>query len=111
VNANSEPVIDTPIESGSFGFEAVFHAQYSHIARIIARVVKIRFRAEDLAAEVFWKLWKTPRALGPNVSGWLYRTAMRVGLDSSSQQCRREKYERMFDFLGSADAGATPRCE
>jgi RNA polymerase sigma-70 factor (ECF subfamily) len=46
--------------------------------------------------EVFWKLWRSPNAQGPNTRGWLYRAAVRVALDELRKQMRREKYERLF---------------
>jgi RNA polymerase sigma-70 factor (ECF subfamily) len=96
VDAKSEPMAD--IAAVGFDFETVFHAQYSRIAKVIARVVRDPGRAEELAVEVFWKLWQTPRAHGPNACGWLYRTATRIGLDELRRQIRREKYERFFGF-------------
>jgi len=98
VNADSEPVAEIPFEGVTFDFEAIFRAEYSRIAKVIARVVRDPARAEELAAEVFWKLSRTPKAQGPNSSGWLYRTATRLGLDELRKQSRREKYERLFGF-------------
>jgi len=105
VNAKSEPMADIAADPVGFDFEAVFHAQYSRIAKVIARVVRDPGRAEELAVEVFWKLWQTPKAQGPTACGWLYRTATRVGLDELRRQIRREKYER---FFGSPHATPTP---
>jgi DNA-directed RNA polymerase specialized sigma24 family protein len=65
----------------AFDFEATFRSQYDRVARVIARVVKDRARAEELAVEVFLKFWRSPRAQGENAEGWLYRTAIRQGLD------------------------------
>jgi RNA polymerase sigma-70 factor (ECF subfamily) len=84
------------VEAPGFEFEAVFHAHYGRIARVIARVVKDPGRAEELAVEVFWKLWRNPGAQGLNTPGWLYRAAVRVALDELRKQSRREKYERLF---------------
>jgi RNA polymerase sigma-70 factor, ECF subfamily len=96
VNADSEPIPYFPQDAASFDFELVFHSQYSRIARVIARVVRNPARAEELAAEVLWKLSRTPKAQGANTSGWLYRTATRMGLDELRRQLRREKYEPLF---------------
>ena len=54
------------MESGelSFDFEAFFHAHYAGAARAVARVTGDSARAEDLAAEALWKLWRTPKAHG-----------------------------------------------
>lgn len=84
-----------PVETqaGSFDFEAFFHAHYERIARVIARVVGDHARAEDLAAETFWKLWRTPRAHGASAGGWLYRTAVRMALNDLRSGRRRRHYE------------------
>lgn len=81
-----------------FDFEAIFQAQYDFIARVIARVVRDPARAEELAVEVFLKLWKTPQAHG-NPEAWLYRTAVRRGLDELRRRVRRGRYERLAGFL------------
>jgi len=82
----------------AFDFEATFRSQYDRVARVIARVVKDRARAEELAVEVFLKFWRSPRAQGENAEGWLYRTAVRQGLDELRQRARRSRYERLLGF-------------
>ena len=98
MNADSEPIAEIPIEPAAFDFEAVFLAEYPRIVRIVGRIVKDPARAEDLAMEVFWKLWRKPRRKVADAGGWLYRTAVRAGLDELRKQSRREKYERLFSF-------------
>jgi RNA polymerase sigma-70 factor (ECF subfamily) len=89
----------------AFDFESTFRAQYDRIARVIARVVKDRARAEELAVEVFLKFWRSPSAHGEKAEGWLYRTAVRKGLDELRQRTRRSRYERL---LGLGRAVPTP---
>ena len=84
-------------QADSFDFEAFFHAHYERIARVIARVVGDHSRAEDLAAEAFWKLWRTPRAQGEDAGGWLYRTAVRMGLNELRSGRRRLRYEALAE--------------
>jgi RNA polymerase sigma-70 factor (ECF subfamily) len=96
VNVKTDPIDVIATGSAAFDFEAVFLAHYARIARVVARVVKDRARAEDIAVEVFWKLWQTPRAQGANVNGWLYRVATRMALDELRKQTRREKYEHLL---------------
>ena len=84
-------------QADSFDFEAFFHAHYERIARVIARVVGDHSGAEDLASEAFWKLWRTPRAQGENAGGWLYRTAVRMGLNELRSGRRRLRYEALAD--------------
>jgi RNA polymerase sigma-70 factor (ECF subfamily) len=83
------------IQAGSFDFDAFFEVHYERIARLIARVVGDHGLAEDLAAEAFWKLWRTPRAHGGPAGGWLYRTAVRLGLNELRSGRRRQHYEAL----------------
>jgi RNA polymerase sigma-70 factor (ECF subfamily) len=76
-----------------FDFETFFHAHYDRIARAVARVVGDPARAEDLAVEAFWKLWRNPRAQGNQAGGWLYRTAIRMALNELRRNARRNRYE------------------
>lgn len=88
--------MSTEAPADSFDFEAVFHAQYRRIARVIFRVIQDPSRAEELAVDVFWKLWRHSSAQGPQFAGWLYRSAVRVAVDELRKRARREKYERWF---------------
>ncbi|HXU49792.1 MAG TPA: sigma factor [Candidatus Binatia bacterium] len=89
----------------AFDFEAVFRAHYPRIARVIARVVRDPARSEELAVEVFLKLWRSPRAQGDKAGGWFYRVAVRKALDDLRRQARRARYERLF---GSGQTLANP---
>jgi RNA polymerase sigma-70 factor (ECF subfamily) len=93
VNAQSEGVSRLETEEETFDFEATFHAEYARIARVIARLVQDPARAEELAVETFWKLLQKPGAQGPQVGGWLYRTAVRMGLDELRRRKRQVRYE------------------
>jgi RNA polymerase sigma-70 factor (ECF subfamily) len=105
--------VDAPVEAltagkgqeSPFDIETVFRAQYGRIARVIARVVRDPARAEELAVEVFLKLWRNRRAQGEKANGWLYRSAVRMGLDELRRQERRARYERL---LGLGNRVRTP---
>ncbi|HWD00539.1 MAG TPA: sigma-70 family RNA polymerase sigma factor [Candidatus Sulfopaludibacter sp.] len=83
------------IQAEPFDFDEFFHAHYARIARAIARVVGDRARAEDLAAEAFWKLWRRREAHGEKAGGWLYRTAVRLALNELRGSRRRTRYEQL----------------
>ncbi len=89
----------------SFDFEAFFLTHYERIARAVARVVGDPARAEDLALEAFWKLWRNPGAHDERAAGWLYRTALRLGLNELRRNGRRARYEGMAE---PAPAPLTP---
>jgi RNA polymerase sigma-70 factor, ECF subfamily len=83
--------METP--EASFDFEAFFHAHYQRIARAIGRVVGDHARAEELAVEAFWKLWRNPTAQGEKAGGWVYRTAVRLALNELRRHARSARYE------------------
>jgi RNA polymerase sigma factor (sigma-70 family) len=85
-------------------FEDTFAACYGRIARVVARVVADRGRAEEIAVDVFLKWRRHPEVRGERVAGWLYRTAVRMGLDELRRQARRARYERLFAAFRSAPA-------
>src|SRR5271163_3456599 len=85
-------------EPAPFDFEPTFRAQYERIARVIAGVVHDPARAEELAVEVFLKLWRNPQAHGEKADAWLYRTAVRKALDELRRRTRRTRYESLFGF-------------
>lgn len=88
-----------------FDFESFFYAQYGRTARAIARVIRDPARAEELAVESFWKLWRHPRAHGEKAGAWLYRVAVRVALNELRRQARSDRYESLSD---APAAGLTP---
>ena len=104
VDAPSEPGAESSVSTESkdqaiqFDIEATFREQYERIARVIARVVRDPARAEELAVEVFLKLWTNKKAQGDRTQGWLYRVAVRMGLDELRRQTRRTRYERLLGF-------------
>jgi RNA polymerase sigma-70 factor (ECF subfamily) len=101
VDATSEALSETETGKVSFDLESIFRLKYAHIARVIARIVRDRARAEELAVEVFLKLWRTRQAHGDKAAGWLYRTAIRTALDELRRTARRARYERLFGFARS----------
>ena len=77
-------------------FEALFVKYYPRIVGTLRRIVGDHGRAEDLASEVFLKLYRRPFAQDPdaNVAGWLYRTATNLGIDALRATARRNSFEQ-----------------
>ena len=77
-------------------FEALFVKHYPQIVAVLRRIVGDHGRAEDLASEVFLKLYRLPLAQDPdsNVGGWLYRTATNLGIDALRAAARRNSFEQ-----------------
>jgi RNA polymerase sigma factor (sigma-70 family) len=75
--------------------EKVFRDQYPRLINLLARITGDRYRAEELASEVFCKLAARPALFRPqnNLEGWLYRTAMNLGLDALKMNLRSMRNE------------------
>jgi len=101
VDALSDGVVEVSDARG-LDLEAVFRAQYRHVARIIARVIRDRGRAEELAVDVFLKWSRNRRPQDENTEAWLYRAAVRTGLNELRRETRQTRYERLFDFARKA---------
>ena len=77
-------------------FEALFVKHYPRIVGILRRIIGDHGRAEDVASEVFLKLYRRPLGQGSdaNVGGWLYRTATNLGIDALRAATRRNNFEQ-----------------
>jgi len=77
------------------GFERIFITQYRRVYELLVRLVGSHSQAEDLANEVFWKLYnQQPGAqLWSNPEKWLYRTATNAGIDALRASRRRKQHE------------------
>jgi len=100
VDASELTIVKNATTTDAFDFEAVFKDDYRSVTRLIARVVRDSGRAEELAVETFWRLWRTPSAHGESARGWLRRTAVRLAIDELRRRARRERYERFWPFGG-----------
>lgn len=98
MNTPGEAVAEAKAEDLPFDLETVFCAQYERLARLIARIVRDRGRAEELAVEVFLKLSRNPK-VRENTEGWLYRVAVRMALDELRRQSRWQRYQHFLSFV------------
>ena len=76
-------------------FRELYLEHYQRVVGVLLRLVGGHAEAEELANEVFWKLYRQ-RLLpdpGGNVGGWLYRTATNLGIDAVRSAARRRQYE------------------
>ena len=71
-------------------FEELFLATYPRLVSILRRMLGDCGRAEELANEAFLKLHTAvlPPAAKKNLPGWLYRTAMNLGIDDLRARSR-----------------------
>jgi RNA polymerase sigma factor (sigma-70 family) len=87
---------------GRMDIETVFQVHYERIARVIARVLRDPSRAEELAVEVFLKWSRNPSGQGESTQAWLYRVAVRAGLDELRRETRRTRRRSLLRFVGYA---------
>lgn len=97
-------------------FEALFLRHYDMVYGVLFRLLGSREEAEDGAQEVFLKLYQRPAAHGQNVAGWLYRSALRLGLNrlrSDQRRARREQIAgpELHPLSPSAEAEAQRRAD
>lgn len=78
------------------GLEEIFRLQYPRLVSLLVRITGDRGRAEELASEVFYRLSARPALFRPenNLEGWLYRTAVHLGLDALRMEERRRRKEQ-----------------
>jgi RNA polymerase sigma-70 factor (ECF subfamily) len=105
VNGRSKALAEMGTAEAPFDFEAFFYAHYDRTARAIARVIRDPARAEELAVEAFWKLWRHSGAHGDKAAGWLYRVAVRAALNELRRQARSDHYESLS---GASEGTPTP---
>jgi RNA polymerase sigma-70 factor, ECF subfamily len=97
VNARGKALAEMGTAEAPFDFETFFYAHYDRTARAIARVIRDPARAEELAVEAFWKLWRHPRAHGEKAAAWLYRAAVRMALNELRRQTRSNRHESLAE--------------
>jgi RNA polymerase sigma-70 factor (ECF subfamily) len=75
---------------------------YRRLARLLFRITRDLARAEEIASEAFWRLYRSPPASHDNLEGWLYRTGLRLALDHLRNERRRARYEALAAVVGLA---------
>ena len=94
-------------------FERLFLDHYPRLVKTLLRLVGNPGQAEELAADAFYRLhqhrdrpyWNEQ---GPdeNPAGWLYRTAMNLGLDALRSNARRSRREERAQREGAGNETA-----
>lgn len=95
-------------------FDQLFSQHWPRVCAVLFRLVGDRDEAEDLAIEVFWRLYRDPPSStsDDHLAGWLYRVATNLGLNALRGRRRRVHYEERGALLHpNADAGPNPATE
>jgi len=99
----------TQLQAGDgASFEALFHRHYDRVYGILYRLLGNKSDAEDVAQQVFLKLYHVPRRVRfqgdeVNVAGWLYRVAVNTGYNTLRSQQRRQKWQERLGWLWPFD--------
>ena len=88
---NEESAVDSPTTE----FEQLFLEHYPRLVRILIRLVGNSGQAEELAADAFYRYHRhqAEEGIEGHPAGWLYRTAMNLGLDALRANSRRVRRE------------------
>ena len=90
-------------------FRSVFLQHYSRIVAILIRLLGDRSRAEEVANDAFWRLYRQPALqVNGNIGGWLYRTATNLGIDALRASGRRRQYEEAAGESGDDGKSSNP---
>src|SRR4051794_8391190 len=87
---------ETTAEPASDGeFERLFLEHYPRLVRTLLRLVGNSGQAEELASDAFYRLHqhRSQNRAEENLAGWLYRTAVNLGLDALRANSRRTRRE------------------
>jgi RNA polymerase sigma factor (sigma-70 family) len=97
-----------PEFSTDHGFETLFREHYPRLVKTLLRLVGNPAQAEELAADAFYRLHqhRSQHRSEENLAGWLYRTAMNLGLDAMRANSRRSHREEQAQREGPASETA-----
>jgi RNA polymerase sigma-70 factor (ECF subfamily) len=85
-------------------FEGLFVEHYPRLVKTLVRLTGDHGQAEEVAAEAFCKLYKHwPME---NSAGWLYKTAMNLGLDTLRANSRRVRREERVGQQAARNEGS-----
>lgn len=95
VRAKLSENISNPSEEERF--QDLFKQHYAHVVRKVLIIVKEQSIAEDIAQEVFIKLYHTDRNTIENLTGWLTKVAVNTAYNhirtEKRHHARKEKQE------------------
>jgi len=100
----SLPVAGAALTSDDGVFEDLFLEHYPRLVKTLLRLVGNHGQAEELAADAFVRLHRHRAQYhsDENPAGWLYRTAMNLGLDALRTNSRRSRREEKAQREGLA---------
>jgi RNA polymerase sigma factor (sigma-70 family) len=93
LSSTAPSVSSAPSKLSPEAFEELFLSTYPRLVALLRRLLGDSGRAEEIANEAFLKLHNTalPPSVRANVPGWLYRTAMNLGIDDLRARSRHTR--------------------
>lgn len=104
----------TRLQSGDAeSFETLFLRHYDRVYGILYRLLGNRADAEDVAQQVFLKLYRRPHSVSlrksdDSLSAWLYRVAVNTGYNALRGKTRRRKWYQVFSNQWDAEMPHPP---
>ena len=94
-------------------FEQLFLEHYPRLVKTLVRLLGNNGQAEELAADAFYRLHQHRSRHGSdeNLAGWLYRTAVNLGLDALRANSRRSRREQQSQSQPANEAAGSPLFE
>lgn len=96
--------LTTKVDAVALDFDALFTTYYRRLTRLLYRATGDTSRAEEFAAEAFWRLHSKTPSDTTNIEGWLYRTGLHLALDHLKKERRRNRYESLAILFGRAQS-------
>ncbi|MNO55485.1 ECF RNA polymerase sigma factor SigE [compost metagenome] len=90
-------------------FKTIFYEHYPVVRRKLAALVRDESAADDLAQEVFLRLYRNPPDDPAALGAWLHRVLTRIGYDYLDKKARerrlQNKQEQLYDMSESPPSG------
>ena len=105
----TDSMLLTGLLSGEmYAFEHLFNRHWRTVYGILFRLTGNREEAEDLAQEVFVRLYRNPPALGNQTSlaPWLYRVATNLGYNALRKGTREARRQELARRLADTEQAA-----
>jgi RNA polymerase sigma-70 factor (ECF subfamily) len=97
----SEDLMARIADGDEYAFEALVHRHQTSVLNLIYRFIGDRTRAQDLAQEVFIRVWQAAKTYRPEAkfTTWLYRITANLCLNEL-KSARRRRWLRFFQSDG-----------
>jgi RNA polymerase sigma factor (sigma-70 family) len=93
----------------SEGFRTIFYEHYPMVRRKLVALVRDEAAADDLAQDVFLRLYRNPPDDPAALGAWLHRVLTRIGYDYMDKKARerrlQSKQEMLYDMEASPPSG------